>query len=99
MNSSHERGQGKCAFADEFQTLIKRCSSGLVCLQSEAIFGEDLRPCLHAGLMTACVLHCFYVCACASIYVVIELFKCFMQFLKFRARGLKKKSAGCTEQV
>lgn len=63
MNSSRERGQGKCAFADEFQTLIKRCSSGLVCLQSKAIFGEDLRQSLHAGLMTACVLQCFYVCA------------------------------------
>lgn len=23
-----KEGQGKCAFADEFQTLIKRCSSG-----------------------------------------------------------------------
>lgn len=68
MNSSHERGQGKCAFADEFQTLIKRCLSGLVCLQSEAIFGQDLRHCLHAHLMTACiflVLICVcYVCVC-----------------------------------
>ena len=77
MNSSHERGQGKCAFADEFQTLIKRCSSGLVCLQSKAIFGEDLRQCLHAGLMTARVLQCFYVCACVSVNVMfLFVFKC-----------------------
>lgn len=53
MNSSHERGQGKCAFADGFQTLIKRRSSGLVCLQTKAIFGKNLRRCLHADLMTA----------------------------------------------
>lgn len=63
--------KAKCAFADEFQTLIKRCSSGLVCLQSKAIFGKDLRQCLHAGLMTACMLHAFYVCACVSIFMSV----------------------------
>lgn len=67
MNSSHERGQGKCAFADGFQTLIKRRSSGLVCLQTKAIFGKNLRQCLHADLMTA-----FYVWAC--IYVGVFLY-------------------------
>lgn len=64
MNSSHEGGQGECAFADEFQALIKRCLSGLVCFQTEAIFGEDLKQRLPAALMTVWVLQCFYACAC-----------------------------------
>lgn len=45
MNSSHERGQGKCAFADEFQTLIKRGSSGLVCLRSTAERSTKKKSC------------------------------------------------------
>lgn len=29
--------KGKCTFADEFQTLIKHCSSALVCVQKACL--------------------------------------------------------------
>lgn len=64
MNSSHERGQGKCAFADEFQTLIKHCSSALLGLSPEqgniwpglkAMFAHWLDDCMHASVCVMCV--------------------------------------------
>lgn len=68
--------EGKCAFADEFQTLIKRSSSGLFRLQSEGIFGEDLRQCLHTGSMTAHILHCCHVCVSVNVSSMSVCFKC-----------------------
>lgn len=90
MNSSHERGQGKCAFADEFQTPIKRCSSGVVRLQMKAIFGKNWRQCLHAQVFfmygPVFMLVFFFI-----LFNCLSVLYSFWSEVKWRARGKKKK--------
>lgn len=64
--------KGKCTFADEFQTLIKLCSSALVGVQKACL--EKFKA-QRACVAYICFL--FYCLQCPSLFP----FKCYVQML------------------